>query len=86
MIQKRNESCMTYAVIEEYCSLEEKSWISYGIAVCAAARADGQDRIVEVVHDISASKDQMEHFVGCCNQEGLSWIHLRDAVEDFLVQ
>ena len=86
MIQERNESCMTYAMIEECYVLNGKSRISYGIAVYADANADGSATIVDAVHDITASKERMAAFVWNCNHGGLSVIHLMDAVEDLLAQ
>lgn len=86
MMPEESQSCLTYALIEECYELNGNSRVSYGIAVCADANADGSATIVDAVHDITACKENMATFILRCNQIGLSVIHLMDAIEDFLAQ
>jgi hypothetical protein len=86
MILEKNQSSMTYAMIEEWYGLNGIGRISYGIAVCADANVDGSATIVDAIHDITASKERIAAFVWHCNQLGLSVIHLMDAIEDFLAR
>ena len=75
---------VTYGLTEEIYNLGDSARTSYGIAAYADADSDGSATILASVHDITSDKSEMEKLVHLCNTLGLSVLHLRDIVEDFL--
>ena len=55
------------------------AYVSYGISACA----DGKE--VERISDISDERGTVERLAELCNRESLDVIHLRDVVEDHLI-
>lgn len=80
--ERREEMQIVYDVKQETCCGEEQGWYdTYGIE----ARAhDAQETIYARIRDISLSEAKVKEFAEKCTREGLSLIHLREAVEDLL--
>ena len=75
---------ITYGVSEEIYTLYDQKRISYGIVVYSNADQDGTATIVDSIRDVSSNKEKITRLVNECNRLGLSPIHLRDVVEDFI--
>ena len=77
---------VTYGIVEEKYVLHNQDRIAYGIAAYADAERDGTATVLASVSDITSDKQKLEKLVFYCNQLGLSELHLRDVVEDFLAE
>lgn len=77
---------VTYGILEEKYVLHNQDRIAYGIAAYADAERDGTATVLASVNDITSDKQKLEKLVFYCNQLGLSELHLRDVVEDFLAE
>ena len=75
---------VTYGIVKERYALRGTSRISYGIAAYADVDSDGTATVLVSVNDITSDKKKLEKLVFYCNQLGLSELHLKDVVEDFL--
>lgn len=78
-------STITYGITEEIYSLGPDSRITYGIAAYADAENDGTATVLQSINDITSDREKIQALVETCNRLKLSIIHLRDVVEDFLV-
>jgi len=67
-----------FFLIEGEYTLENQKHIGYGIG----SHMNGKEMLFE---DLSVNYQNVSNFVEKCNEAHLSPIHLRDAVEDFLV-
>lgn len=76
---------VTYGIVEEKYTVGEVNRISYGIAGYANVSERDIADVVVCVHDVTSDKERLSELVLKCNELGLSQIHLRDVVEDFLL-
>ena len=60
---------------------ERKAYTVYGIE---AVNSDGE--ILSGFSDVFFDRQKAERFVALCNNAGLSFLHLEDAVEDALAE
>ncbi|MBE6630737.1 MAG: hypothetical protein E7624_07820 [Ruminococcaceae bacterium] len=77
---------VTYGIVEEKYALHGQNRVAYGIAAYAEAEQNGTATVLASVNDITSDKQKLEKLVFCCNQLGLSELHLKDVVEDFLAE
>ena len=71
---------ITYVLTEDIHTVDGKCYIFYGIS----ALEGGQPRIS--VRDVCTDRRRVERLVEDCNRLGLSPLHLRDVIEDFLLE
>lgn len=85
---KQNEENMTlktqkilteYICHKETYSMENNTYVGYGIAVQAS---DGS--ILSVMPDISVNESEVQDLIELCNSLVLDPIHLHDVVQDYL--
>lgn len=55
---------------------------SFGVAF--VAEEDGQMIVLETISDLTPSFERIERFVKLCNEENLSYLHLKDVAADFV--
>ena len=73
-----------YIVVKNTYYSEMAELISYGVAM---VESDGSDEcVLKTYSDLSFCEQKVCEFVNKCNQNELSPVHFRDAVEDFLLQ
>ena len=77
---------ITYAVSEERYTFGDEIRISYGIVAYSNAYQDGSKTIVASVRDITSDKAGLTKLVDDCNRLELSYVHLNDVVEDFILK
>lgn len=73
-----------YCVCKETYLLGQVVYVRCGIA--AAVIEDGVMNVIEHIGDISADEQSVRQLADRCNRLKLSPTHLRDVVEDFLVE
>ena len=76
---------VTYAIIEEKYTFGNESRVSYGISAYSNENGNDTATVVAAVHDITSNKEKLIHLIDDCNRLNLSTVHLRDVVEDFLL-
>lgn len=76
-------NALTYGVREEIYELQGERRISYGIVVY-----DSQNTytVLESMADITTDRERLLSLVEKCNTLKLSPIHLKDIVEDFILE
>lgn len=77
---------ITYGIVEERYVLRGRNRLAYGIAAYADAETDGTATVLASFNDVTSDKQKLEELVFYCNQLGLSELHLKDVVEDFLAE
>ena len=75
---------ITYGIIEERYTLNDRSRIAYGIAAYADAEIDATSTIVASIHDITSDLRNVTALVNICNRLKVPPQYLRDVVEDYL--
>jgi hypothetical protein len=70
----------TYLLLEDVVTSDEKTYRTYGIAGTYHGEDDREE-----YHDICTDREAVAAFVETCNELGLDPIHLKDAVQDFLI-
>ena len=75
---------ITYGIIEERYTLNDRSRIAYGIAAYADAEIDATATIVTSIHDITADLCDATALAEVCNRLHIPPQYLRDIVEDYL--
>ena len=73
-----------YIVVKSTYYNDEEKCSSFGIAM--AEPYENENSIIKTYPDLSNDECKVREFVNKCNENKLSPIHFKDAVEDFLVQ
>ena len=76
---------ITYGMIKEEHFCKGATRISYGVGAYSNYDPDETATLIESISDVSADRKSMAEFVEKCNNAELSVYHLRDVVEDFIV-
>lgn len=75
---------ITYGIIEERYTLNDRSRIAYGIAAYADVEIDATATIVASIHDITSDLCDVITLADICNRMNVPPQYLRDVVEDYL--
>ena len=79
-------SDVVYGIREEIYELQDDHRVSYGIVVYDNTDGENTYTVLESIGDITSDKDKLIRLVEECNISELSPIHLKDIIEDFILE
>ncbi len=79
-------SAVIYGMREELYELRGNSRISYGIVVYDNTDEESTATILESIEDVTSDKEKLADLLEKCNALELSPEHLKDVVEDFILE
>ena len=75
-----------YGIREEIYELQGEYRKSYGIAVYESTREEKTATVLESIADITPDREKLLCLVEKCNILEISPIHLKDIIEDFMLE
>ena len=79
-------SDVVYGIREEIYELQDDRRVSYGIVVYDNTDGENTYTVLESIGDITSDKDKLIRLVEECNISELSPIHLKEIIEDFMLE
>ena len=79
-------SDIVYGIREEIYELQGDRRVSYGIVVYDNTDGKNTYTVLESIGDITSDKDKLIRLVEECNISELSPIHLKEIIEDFMLE
>ena len=79
-------SDVVYGIREEIYELQDDRRVSYGIVVYDNTDGENTYTVLESIGDITSDKNKLIRLVEECNISELSPIHLKEIIEDFMLE
>ena len=79
-------SDVVYGIREEIYELQGDRRVSYGIVVYDNTDGENTYTVLESIGDITSDKNKLIRLVEECNISELSPIHLKEIIEDFMLE